>query len=196
MLVIGGTTFGIFGFVVFKLSANLMDYIGVFGIAMTHFQVAAVMMSIKLELPDAFVRVMKWCQSIFGAMIFDFFFSPECQGDFTFYETWAAVTFLPMVGVLILVALGWKGVLEWNLAMRMSNLALLILYVFELKQAWKLLDCVELEDGSYVLEDDPSVVCTETISKDRQVMLTVTRKKKKMILGKNERLVYGTRTNK
>ena len=77
-----------------------------------------------------------------------------------------------MMGVLVMVALEWTGLYEWNLAMWMSNLALLILGVFELKQAWKLLDCVELNDGSYVLEDDPLAVCTETISKDRRVIHT------------------------
>ena len=159
MVVAGLLTVLAFGYIIYKLSDNLVDYLGVFGMALTHFQVAAMMTTFKLKLPGKFLEVMQWCKSLFGAMIFDFLFTPECQGDYSFYQIWATVTFLPFVCVVIILGLGYVGLIKWYLSQRMANLAFIVLYIMELEQSWKMWDCIELKNGKNVLEHDPSVEC-------------------------------------
>ena len=42
---------------------------------------------------------------------------------------------------------------------RMVNLGIVIFYVFILGQCWKIWDCKKLENGSYVLQSKPSILC-------------------------------------
>ena len=47
----------------------------------------------------------------------------------------------------------------------MRDLTMSVMYVFCL--SWKMWDCVQLEDGTYVLESEPSVVCFDSSENEK-----------------------------
>jgi len=42
---------------------------------------------------------------------------------------------------------------------RMVNLGIIVFYIYLLGQSWTLWDCIELEDGTYVMQSDPAIKC-------------------------------------
>ena len=159
IVVIGLLIVFVFGYIIYKLSDKLTDYHGVFGMALTHFQVVAIMTKSKLKLPGKFHEVMQWCKAIFGAMFFDFVFTPECQGDYSFYEIWAIVTFGPVACIMCLVCLGYLRLIQWHLSLRMATLVMTIFYIMEVEQCLKFFDCIKIGNGKSRMEQDLSIAC-------------------------------------
>ena len=92
-------------------------------------------------------------------MYIDFFFSPECAGNYNFYEKWIIFAFIPLI---IIAAFAVAVFIDEDRRKGMVNLAMSVMYVYCLNQCWKMWDCVELGDGDvtmYVVESDPSIEC-------------------------------------
>ena len=135
-------------------SEMLSDVAGVVTMAITHFQVIEISVNLKVPVPGVFRLITDWVGSIVSGLFFDLFFSPECAVSMDFYEKWSLMTFTPLIILFATLLFGFF--LEDFLLFYMM---MVVFYVFGLSQTWKMWDCVKLDDGSYGLESDPSIVC-------------------------------------
>lgn len=66
------------------------------------------------------------------------------------------MTFIPFIFMLLFALF---ACLDPSHGMAILNLSMSIFYMYILRQGWLIWDCVELEDGSYVMEVAPDIVC-------------------------------------
>ena len=91
-----------------------------------------------------------------GFMFVDLFYSPDCAGDYDFYDKWALFTHIPLMILFLFFSLGF---IHEETGRRMVYLAMTVFYVYLLSQAFSIWDCNELDNGTRkcVLSFSPSL---------------------------------------
>ena len=163
-LVMGGVLL-VFCFVIYKISGKHINpaIFAVSNMSINHFQIISLSVNLKFDLPNVFVEMINWIQAVFGFMFVDLLASPECQVKMDFYDKWALLAFFPlMLTAFFLILLFIPSTSDFNRKIfHMIELVNSVMYIFAISQAFKLWDCVPLEDGTYVLEWDPDIQCFE-----------------------------------
>jgi len=171
-LIIGVALLIIF-FLIYKKSGGAVNpaYFSLSSMAVNHFQIVSISVSLKFEIPELFLKVINWFQVICGFMFLDLVTSPECQVKLTFFQKWLAITSFPLAFIIILQAIKVFHISSTNttgmkIAAGATSFLLTLMYVIyipAITQTLKIFDCTQLVDGTYVLEWDPDIKCFEGI---------------------------------
>ena len=154
LLTVGLIFTAIFGVFLYYLSKYLIDFAGISTISISHFQTISIFISMKLPIPIVFYNIINYIQAFFSMMFIDLLFSPECvTTTFDFYDKWLIMTFIPVIILFIMF------IFEKCRFGRTVNVGISIFYIYLLNQAFKMWNCEKLDNDTYVLKSNPSIIC-------------------------------------
>lgn len=146
----------VFGVTAYFVTKKMINFAGASTITIAHFQTMDILFNLRIPVPSLFYTIANWITSIFSFLFVNLFFSPECSVPYSFYERWSIMTFIPFIFLFVFAL---YACLDPSHGMAILNLSMSIFYMYILRQGWLIWDCVELEDGSRVMEVAPDIVC-------------------------------------